>query len=209
MGCADISCTVWETFENFNAWKTGDAFKEAHGGGTIGGIADMLIATAMNTKGKPKAAMWEGLLPVSMATDATATAWREVAADGTSMLDGECFVAMNRFSVLPGMEAAFEQRFAKRESTLEEFDGFKGFLLLRRDGSDPDGVTHSTWSVWRDQAAFDAWRASEKPKGPPPAADASAAAEAGPPAKPPQIYAKPPVPTFYEGILVLESDKGV
>ena len=87
---SDISCTVWEGFENFDAWKKGDAFKEAHGGGTIGGVASMLLATAMNTKGKPKAAMWEGLLPVSMpTTDAVASndGWREVAADGETMLD--------------------------------------------------------------------------------------------------------------------------
>ena len=107
-----ISCTVWENFDAFDAWKTGDAFKEAHGGGTIGGIADMLVATAMNTKGKPKAAMWEGVLPVSMppasASD-TPVAWRDVSADGKSMLDGECFVAMNRFSVAEGMSDAFEQ----------------------------------------------------------------------------------------------------
>ena len=51
-----ISCTVWEEFKDFDAWKTGDAFKEAHGGGTVGGIASMLLATARNTKGKPKAA---------------------------------------------------------------------------------------------------------------------------------------------------------
>ena len=205
-----ISCTVWENFDAFDAWKTGDAFKEAHGGGTIGGIADMLVATAMNTKGKPKAAMWEGVLPVSMppasASD-TPVAWRDVSADGKSMLDGECFVAMNRFSVAEGMSDAFEQRFAQRESTLDAFDGFKGFLLLRRDGTDPDGVTHSTWSVWRDRASFEAWMGAEKkPKGPP-AASAGAAAEGSRP--PPQIYNKPPVPSFYEGILVLESGQGV
>lgn len=94
-----ISCTVWESFQNFDAWKRGDAFKEAHGGGTIGGVAEMLIATAMNTKGKPKAAMWEGLLPVSIqpaASEEEQTAWRAVAADGVRTLDGECFVASKR-----------------------------------------------------------------------------------------------------------------
>ena len=199
-----ISCTVWETFADFDAWKTGDAFKEAHGGGTIGGIAEMLVATAMNTKGKPKAAMWEGTLPVSMApstSDEGPTAWREVVADGKTTLDGECFVAMNRFSVNPGMEGAFEQRFASRDSTLEDRDGFKGFLLLRRDGSDPDGFTHSTWSVWKDRASFDAWMSSEKKPSPKPSGGGGGG--------PPPIYARPPVPTFYEGILMLESGKGV
>ena len=205
-----ISCTVWEEFGSFDAWKKGDAFKEAHGGGTIGGIASMLMATAMNTKGKPKAAMWEGLLPVSMPaapSDGASDGWREVIADGETMLDGECFIAMNRFSVLPGKEAAFEARFAQRESTLSTYGGFKGFVLLRRDGKDEDGFTHSTWSVWKDRAAFAEWKESEdragKPK-PPPAAGASK-----PTGPPPSLFERPPVPTFYEGILMLESSKGI
>ena len=211
-----ISCTVWETFENFNAWKTGDAFKEAHGGGTIGGIASMLVATAMNTKGKPKAAMWEGLLPVTMTPDAPAVegGWRQVVADGETQLDGEVFIAMNRFSVTPGGEAAFEERFAARESTLSTYDGFKGFVLLRRDGSDPDGFTHSTWSVWRDRAAFEAWRGSEERAGKPKAPAGGGgggppASGGGPPAGGRPPFVRPPVPSFYEGILVLESAKGV
>jgi heme-degrading monooxygenase HmoA len=211
-----ISCTVWDDKPSFDAWKTGSAFKEAHGGGTIGGIASMLVATAMNTKGKPKAAMWEGLLPVSMAPDAPAEGgWRQVEADGETTLDGEAFIAMNRFSVSPGSEAAFEQRFASRESTLSTFDGFKGFTLLRRDGPDPDGFTHSTWSVWRDRAAFEVWRDSEQRAGKPKGAGGPPAAAAG--GKPPAgggppgggMFVRPPVPTFYEGILVLESGKGV
>ena len=40
-------------------------------------------------------------------------------ADGKSMLDGECFVAMNRFSVVPGQEGAFEQK-CKRPAILED-----------------------------------------------------------------------------------------
>ena len=208
-----ISCTVWEEFENFDAWKKGDAFKDAHGGGTIGGIASMLIATAQNTKGKPKAAMWEGLLPASGAGtgEPPAGGWREVVADGTTMLDGECFVAMNRFAVREGMHAAFEERFAARESNLAQCAGFKGFLLLRRDGDDPDGVTHSTWSVWEDRAAFEAWMSADKaPKGPKKPAAAAAGGGGAPPAGgPPPMYAKPPVPSFYEGLLMLESAEGI
>ena len=205
-----ISCTVWEAEENFQAWKSGDAFKEAHGGGTIGGIASMLIATAQNTKGKPKAAMWEGTIPVSMppAKPAAEGGWRQIQADGVNKLDGEVFIAMNRFTVKEDSETAFEQRFASRESKLEDFDGFQGFILLRRDGSDPDGFNFSTWSVWRDQAAFDAWSSAQKANGPPKAstAPASGGASAG---GPPSIYVRPPVPAFYEGILTLESAAGI
>ncbi|KAL1503875.1 hypothetical protein AB1Y20_012339 [Prymnesium parvum] len=199
-----VSCTVWETADAFNAWKSGDAFKEAHGGGTVGGIASMLIATAMNTKGKPKAAMWEGTLPVSIVPEAAPSAgWREVVADGESTLPGECYIAMNRFSVKQGHEGEFEQRFATRESTLKEFDGFKGFLLLRRDGKDPDGFTHSTFSVWKDEASFNKWKNAEKPKPP------ASTGDAGGPSNRNNIFERPPVPVFYEGILTLESAKGI
>eukprot|EP01036_Dinobryon_divergens_P047101 gene47101-63079_t len=34
-----ISMTVWENKETFDDWRTGDAFKEAHGGG---GITDFI-----------------------------------------------------------------------------------------------------------------------------------------------------------------------
>jgi len=208
-----ISCTVWDEFANFDAWKKGDAFKEAHGGGTIGGIAGMLVATAMNTKGKPKTAMWEGLLPESVVpqaapTRSSTTGWRTVAADGVTQLEGEAYIAMNRFSISAGMESAFEARFAVRESTLRSFDGFKGFLLLRRDGKDDDGFTHSTWSVWQDKASFEEWRASESRAGKPKPASGGAGGAGGPPASRPNIFVRPPVPSFYEGILVLESAAG-
>lgn len=210
-----VSCTVWETFENFEAWRQGDAFKEAHGGGTIGGVASMLMATAMNTKGKPTPAYWEGLMPCEVpgVPPSGGEGWRRVESDGESMLDKECFVAMNRFSVKDGMGAAFEQRFAKRDSILTDFDGFRGFLLLRRDGNKKprdgktpdDGLTHSTFSVWDNKACFESWRNSEKK--PPPASEGSSGSGKG--GGRPNIFVKPPIASFYEGILVLESASGV
>ena len=51
-----ISFTLWATKDDFNAWRTGEAFKEAHGGG---GIVDFLklIGTALFIiDGSPKPA---------------------------------------------------------------------------------------------------------------------------------------------------------
>ena len=41
-----VSFTIWQDKENFNSWRTGEAFKEAHGGG---GITDFikLLTTAI------------------------------------------------------------------------------------------------------------------------------------------------------------------
>jgi hypothetical protein len=41
------------------------------------------------------------------------------------------FIAMNRFKVLPGQEAAFEEVWLNRETHLEDVPGFKSFHLLR------------------------------------------------------------------------------
>ena len=45
----------------------------------------------------------------------------------------ENFVAANRFTVRPGAEAAFEERWAQRDSGLSKLPGFKSFTMLRRD----------------------------------------------------------------------------
>lgn len=202
---------------NFEAWRKGDAFREAHGGGTVGGVLSMLAATARNTYGKPKPCYWEGLLPESVpgAPPEDREEWRRVDADGDTVLPADCFAAMNRFCVKPGMEAAFERRFAERESTLAGRDGFRGFLLLRRDGgkrpgdgeSPDDGYTHSTFSIWNSRANFDAWMSEQKNKAPSSPKKTKTMEDDG--QKPPPIYAQPPSPIFYEGILALESSPGI
>ena len=191
-----VSATVWETKANFDAWKKGDAFKEAHGGGAVAGVAGMLVATLQNTKGKPKVAAWEGLLPLGLpgAPPADGEGWRRVAADGEATLPSDVFVAMNRFPVAEGSEDEFERRFADRSSTLADFAGFKGFLLLRRDGKVDDGATHSTFSVWDSRASFQAWLDSEKKPDEQPRKN---------------LLAGRPTPSYYEGILALESAQGV
>jgi len=209
-----VSCTVWEHYENFDMWRKGDAFKEAHGGGTIRGIASMLAATAMNTKGKPKPAYWRGLLPVEVSGNppSDGEGWRCVDTDGKNMLPSECFVAMNRFSVNPGMEGVFEENFAARESSIQSYKGFRGFLLLRRDGGkkpsdgrDPDdGFTHSTFSVWEAKENFESWMSDSKKS---PMNDGEIKKRAV--GTFPSIYNKAPYPTFYEGLLVMESAAGV
>jgi len=206
-----VSSTVWDSYENFDTWKKGNAFKEAHGGGTIKGVVSMIAATARNTKGgKPKLAYWEGLLPTIIEGKPLGNGedLRTVDADGETILPTDCFVAMNRFSVRSGMGNAFETKFASRESSLKDYDGFVGFLLFRRavsrepgDGDSPDdGFTHSTFSVWKNRDAFEAWRSASASK-PKPTGDGSGG--------PSNIYNTAPIPSYYEGILALESVPGI
>ena len=198
-----VSLTIWEDKSGFDAWRTGEAFKEAHGGGTIFGFAEMLISSIMVLKGGPKPAFYDGLLPVVKPPDEGAPwravgGWRDVPADGVNPLDTDVYVAMNRFTVLPGKEEAFERRWAERESKLENMDGFLTFLLLRRDAlKAEDGYNYSTLTVWRSKEDFQAWRESSANS-----AAHSKAAEAEP------MFDGPPSPVMYEGVLALLSEKG-
>ena len=90
-----MSFTVWETKDNFNAWRTGDAFKEAHGGGkfNISGFVSLISTALFIIKGSPKPAFYDALLPVSeniletkphlsSANENAEGGWRQVEADG-------------------------------------------------------------------------------------------------------------------------------
>ncbi|MDT8344664.1 MAG: antibiotic biosynthesis monooxygenase [Thermohalobaculum sp.] len=70
------------------------------------------------------------------------------------------FVAMNRFRIVPGREAAFEAVWTGRTSQLDAVPGFRAFHLLRgpRTAAQSLYCSHSTWE---SRAAFDAWTRSE------------------------------------------------
>ncbi len=70
------------------------------------------------------------------------------------------FIAMNRFKVLPGQEAAFEAVWLNRETHLERVPGFVAFHLLRGPAAD-DHTLYSSHTEWRSRADFEAWTRSE------------------------------------------------
>ena len=70
------------------------------------------------------------------------------------------FIAMNRFSVLPGEEAAFEAVWLGRETHLDGTPGFVAFHLLRGPKSE-DHTLYSSHTVWRSQGDFEAWTRSD------------------------------------------------
>lgn len=67
------------------------------------------------------------------------------------------FIAMNTFKVVPGQEAAFEQRWRDRQTYLGEVPGFLEFALLKGD-TPGEYISHT---VWQDRDAFVAWMKSE------------------------------------------------
>jgi heme-degrading monooxygenase HmoA len=70
------------------------------------------------------------------------------------------FIAMNRFKVLPGSEAAFEEVWTSRDTFLHEVPGFIEFHLLRGPAKE-DHVLYSSHTIWRSKAAFEDWTRSE------------------------------------------------
>ena len=70
------------------------------------------------------------------------------------------YLAMNRFSIAPGMEAGFEKIWRERESYLEDVPGFVSFALLK-GAADDEHVLYASHSVWASKADFDGWTESE------------------------------------------------
>ena len=70
------------------------------------------------------------------------------------------FIAMNRFQVKIGSEAAFETVWRTRESYLSGMAGFVEFHLLKGPVAE-DHTLYSSHTVWVDRAAFEAWTQSE------------------------------------------------
>mmetsp|Transcript_905 Transcript_905/g.1599 ORF Transcript_905/g.1599 Transcript_905/m.1599 type:complete len:352 (+) Transcript_905:111-1166(+) len=211
------SYTVWDNKENFTKWRTGEAFKEAHGGGTLFGFVAMLVSSTFTLEGTPKPAFYEGILPLSVPqSDAPEVegGWRNVKADGVNCIEPDCFVAMNRFKIAKGQEAAFEQRWANRESSLKELPGFVNFHMLRRDADKAeDGYNFVSATVWKDRASFDSWRASQSFKKAHGQVSKPAEGKGGEGEKPAGplggamgMMLEPPSPAFFEGKLMLAVD---
>jgi len=70
------------------------------------------------------------------------------------------FIAMNRFRVKKGSEAAFEQVWLTRESYLDQVPGFVEFHLLKGPEAE-DHTLYASHTIWADKAAFEAWTKSE------------------------------------------------
>ena len=70
------------------------------------------------------------------------------------------YIAMNRFKVAPGSEAAFEQIWTGRDSHLHGVPGFVEFHLLRGPKKD-DHVLYSSHTIWANQGAFEEWTQSD------------------------------------------------
>jgi len=70
------------------------------------------------------------------------------------------FIAMNRFKVRKGEEAAFEVRWLDRDVHIRTVPGFVEFHLLKGPERD-DHVLYASHTLWASAAAFEEWTRSE------------------------------------------------
>jgi heme-degrading monooxygenase HmoA len=70
------------------------------------------------------------------------------------------FIAMNRFQVKKGSEAAFEQVWLTRDTHLDAVPGFVEFHLVKGPEAE-DHTLYASHTVWRDREAFEDWTRSE------------------------------------------------
>ena len=63
------------------------------------------------------------------------------------------YIAMNRFRVTKGSEAAFEQVWLSRDTHLDKVPGFVEFHLLRGPEAE-DHTIYASHTVWTTYAAF-------------------------------------------------------
>ena len=70
------------------------------------------------------------------------------------------FIAMNRFQVCRGEEAAFEAVWLGRDIHIDRVPGFLAFHLLRGPERE-DHTLYSSHTVWTSRAAFEDWTRSE------------------------------------------------
>ena len=189
-----FSFTVWADEASFQAWRQGDAFKEAHGGGNFAGVVGMIVSSARTLKGPPKLATFVGRdalsVPVAAADlPATVGGWRQVEADGVNLLEPESFVVMDRYSVPEGREAAFAA--AAASPTAASAAGFRFASALEREGKSEDGCNFYATSIWSSREAYEAGKEA--------LGRGALAEEFGAPGADPMLF---------EGKLVLETQQG-
>lgn len=207
-----VSFTIWSNKSNFNSWRTGEAFKEAHGGGTIFGFVDMLVNSIGVLKGPPKPIFYDGKFPTARIPPkeskerVVSEGWRVVEANGKDKIDSEVFADAVAFQLSAGKENAYETFWGENYKSLTFKDSdFICSLLLKRDskvkmhGSDdpktlPPGTSYVLFNFSEDKAKGAEWKKAVLSK----LEDFKNLSEGG-------VFSTSPESASYEGILTLEN----
>jgi len=100
------------------------------------------------------------------------------------------YIAMNRFRIKPGCEAAFIEIWRSRDTYLDTVPGFKSFHLLQ-GATDENCTLFASHSIWDSRQDFINWTESEQFR----------KAHAGAGGKTRDIYLGPPQFEGFEAVL--------
>jgi heme-degrading monooxygenase HmoA len=196
-----VSFTVWNKKSDFSAWRNGEAFKEAHGGTSIGAFISTMVNSALVLRGPPRPAFYDALLMQSVRPESipeTVDGWRQIEADGVTNLPVECFVSMEKYYVPLDKAAVFEKELASHKIAMAE--GTLVATLMRRDGQakghgvvemSMDEPSYVATRIYKDQAAFD-----------------SALKKTRPFSSDDKLWSREPEMILYEGTLVITNTHG-
>jgi heme-degrading monooxygenase HmoA len=155
-----VSLTVWEDKESFDAWRTGEAFKEAHGGGGITDFIKLLTTAIFILDGAPKPAFFDALSPIvnenTYITGDVEGGWRKVVADGQNFIPSDVFSSQFKYNVPEDKMVVFEKAWRTFEKeNLKAIPGFVSFYLMRRDASKADdGYNYVALLFWKDKESY-------------------------------------------------------
>ena len=128
-----VSFTIWQKKSHFNAWRNGEAFKEAHGGTSIGAFLSTMVSSAMVLRGAPRPAFYDALYlrsrpPTELPS--TVDGWRQVDADGVHTLDAESYMHMTKYYIPAEYMKQFESEYTH---VAHQDPAMVASALMRRD----------------------------------------------------------------------------
>jgi len=161
-----ISFTIWEDKKHFDEWRTGEAFKEAHGGGGITDFIQLLSTALFILNGAPKPAFYDGLLPVinDKIEFESEGGWRKIPADGKNYLPVDLFVTQNKLSIPDNKVAEYEKYIQSKDNKYSGFDGFIGSIIMRRDATKADdSYNYIETALWKNKSSYDNYKTTATP----------------------------------------------
>jgi heme-degrading monooxygenase HmoA len=209
-----ISFTVWNKKSDFSTWRKGDAFKEAHGGTSIGAFVSTIVNSAIILRGAPRPAFYDALFLQSNQTPQVTTVvidggWRkDVKADGIHILPAECFVSWQKYFIARDKAALFEKEWKEKDNLNKAQPGFVMRSLMRRDGqAKGHGIqeltanepTYVVCTIFQDRESYETCMT---------AAAAAATSNTSRCSIDSSLYSREPEQVFYEGALVISSKDG-
>jgi heme-degrading monooxygenase HmoA len=198
-----VSFTVWNKKSDFSAWRSGEAFKEAHGGTSIGAFLSTMINSAVVLRGPPRPAFYDSLFMESSQPEQipeTVDGWRNIQLEDGKTLPAECLVQLEKYFIPKEKAEEFEKAWLVKKSSTPNNDGLMASSLMRRDGqAKGHGTvemaagepTYVAAHIFDNRDSFEEW-----------SKDCSGSTECA------SLSAMPPEKVYYEGALVISSMEG-